>query len=268
MTDELPTFHIVDGGYITHVFGMTGWGQANWPPLFLRDSIVMMDSKEKTIREEQYPKYKGERRKRRKDNPYLHETWKRVRSFREIIHDDPRLTLSQVPGLEADDLVVLAAWKFKSCNVLGIDKDLLQASRYMRMYNYHGERITRASFQHRLAKTLQSNPLYSRHIPMVLSILGDKSDSVPRLLAPRDLGTLWRMLWDSGTPDWDAAYNKWGKLLLRNLSLVLLPHPSVFNLKRKEMFDIVRAGEWRPKLLSQLVPYIREEVDKWTLSKS
>lgn len=267
MTEKkLPNFQLVDGGYITWVYGQTQWGQMAWPPPFLKDTIIMMDSKEKTIREEQSPGYKGERKEKRKGDPYLYESWKRVATFRETIKDDPRVDLVNVPGLEADDLLVLAAWKAKKKpNLLGVDKDLLQAGRYIRMYDYHGERITRTRFQRRLAKTLQSRKLLSSHIPMVLAILGDKSDSVPRLLPPRELWLLWRMLWDDVYPDWDAAYKEFGRSLLHNLSLIILPHPSCMGLNPKDTFEIVRNREWGPKLLSQLRPYLVKEMKTWEL---
>lgn len=264
---KLPKFDIIDGGYLTYVFGLTAWGQASWPPSYAQGPLIMMDGPEKTIREIQFPPYKSARRAKRAADPNYKKAHERVSLFRKAIEEDPRIRIIRVPGLEADDLVILGAWATKKKSlVLGIDKDLLQASPYLKMYDHHGEQITRKRFQARLAKALQGKKLRGKHIPMILSILGDKSDSVPRLLDKRELWLLWRLLWEKSQPDWHTAYKKFGADLLLNLYTVILPHPSCFDLNKASVFDLVSNGNWNPKtLMPKLLPVYKEMVKSWSI---
>ncbi|MEK0324230.1 MAG: hypothetical protein QQN63_00870 [Nitrosopumilus sp.] len=265
----MKKIHIVDGGYLTYLYGVSGWASEHWPPTFIRDALFMMDDKD-NVRYDLMPDYKGERKARRAANPDQRRSHDKVESFREIIRGDPRINVVQVSGLEADDLVVLAAWAFRrrkdiKARVLGVDKDLLQGARHLYLYDHNGKRKRISNFQRRLGKTLQSPQIKAAHIPMVLAILGDKSDSIPRLLPPRQLGTLWRLLFDNdGKPDWTAAYRMFGEAFLLNLYTCILPHPSIFGFNPLESFRTLSKGSWSPALLNDISsPSLRKEVRSW-----
>lgn len=265
----VPRFNIVDGGYLTYVYSRM-WAQVAWPPDYIRDALVMMDDF-KTIRERIDPSYKSARREKRANNPNLYRDHQRVTRFRETVRDDPRMTFVKVNGLEADDLVVLGNWVWRQQlrrkpKVLGVDKDLLQ-TRGIKLYDHKGQRIKLQRFQKSLPKTLQSNSLIASQIPLVLSILGDKSDSIPRLLPSRDLGWLWRVLWDKNTTGWKEANRRFNRAFRQNLYATILPHPTCFGLSEMETFNLVAANNWKPKiLLPQLLPALQEEVESWPIA--
>lgn len=266
---SLPEFHIVDGGYLSWVFGQK-WAQTAWPPDYIRSAVTMMDRREPTFREERDPSYKQNRRDKRKKDAFLAKETSRIHIFRETMEEDPRVLTISYPGLEADDLVVLGAWLMArragvKANILGQDKDLLQAGKSLRLYNHRGERVTLGRFQSRLPKALQTSPFKFRHVPLCLAIMGDKSDNIPRLVPPRQLWTARDILFETG---YEGARKEFKDKFLHNLHQVILPDPECFGFSPGKVYELVRENLWGPSLLKELRPWIKKEVKSWPIGRN
>lgn len=219
---NLPITHLVDGGYLTWTHGAIGI--KSWVPVrsqysMSQGALILMDS-HTSHRKEFYPGYKAHRQEQRKGREEVHE---RVLAFQEYIREDPSLRKMEFPGLEADDLVAILVNRYH-LPVTGADKDLLQIPG-IELSHLTGEAVTEANFAKRLPKKIA--PLVTRqNVLLILTVLGDRSDDIPRLLPKGQLNTLAGIL-RSERP-WEAVYDLWGESALRNLSLAVLPAPWCF----------------------------------------
>lgn len=266
---KVSQIDVADGGYLTWLYGSSTNRMQAWPPDFLRSAIIFMDS-DVNNRRLRSPHYKQDRIDRRDTNERSYETWRLVKDFQKIIVEDPRLKFISVQGCEADDLVALAAWKFgdptEPLRVFGQDKDLLQIGSYFDLVNKDGEAVTLEHFHEGLPKGLQKDgPLESWHIPLVLSLLGDKSDSVPRFLprGPSGLAQLAELLWRTERPH--EAFSRDFPEAIGNLYDVLLPDPALLGLSIDETVQVLKEGRWTPALLSRLNPSLKRRVKRWKL---
>lgn len=236
---------LVDGGYLTWAYG--GMGSKSWPSvrhLYSKKSgsLICMDS-QVSARKEFYPLYKSHRKERRLEREAIFE---KVKHFQAYVREDPSLWKFEVLGLEADDLVGVLGG---SIPVIGGDKDLLQIPG-INLSRITGEVLTCASFMGKQAKTLmavaQNTPM---EILLVLSLLGDKSDDIPRLIPAGGLNTLAMILRDKNP--WRVARSLYGDDLLRNLYLAILPGPWCYDPtpSPEELFDLLVADQLKYQVL-------------------
>ena len=265
---ETEPVDIGDGGYLSWLYGSSTARMGNWPPPFLRGATIMMDSRVELRRKARSPHYKAKRSARRKESVEAQAKWQMVHDFADLIEEDPRFDFLRVDGLEADDLVALWAWKFGTENrvkVFAIDKDFLQLDPYLELVKMGGDEVSLGTYIEGLQKRLHGyGPLKPEHIPMILSLLGDSADSIPRLLARGVVGLdfLAHVLWGTDKP-WTEIDREYPDAAA-NLYDVILPEPEVFGLDVNQVFKIVRDGQWHDGLLKKLMPPYKRMVQGWT----
>lgn len=263
---------LADGGYLTWLYGSSPHRMMGWPPEFVSTSVIAMDS-QFSNRQERSPHYKSARLQRREENDSDQETWVLVKSFQKSVREDPRLSLIEIRGCEADDLIGLAAWKFgdpsEPLSVFGTDKDLLQIGPYFSLTNREGESLSLERWHEGLPKALQSpnEVLEPWMIPILLSLLGDSSDSIPRV-AERGLTGLRKVghiLWGTDDPwgEFDRIYPE----AQQNLYDTLLPDPFLFGIEPEELTEVLKGDLWNPQMLRRLTPRLRRQVHSWTLRR-
>lgn len=158
---------------------------------------------------------------------------------------DPFLRLWSYPGLEADDLVALLAWRHGAINLLGVDKDLLQlGTSIASMERVDGRTVTMEDWAKKLPKALSDVPITPDFVLFYLALMGDKSDSVQRLIPNYSLHEF-RMLCHEKYR-WTRAYWEYGADFLNNLYVVALPYPEIFGLSPMDLLDAVQQKEYRP----------------------
>lgn len=254
---------VADGGYLSWVYGTRDHPEGAWRtarPLLTRHAktILALDFAGAKWREDVMPGYKQRRRDNRDTNQHLADNKRLVDGFvTEHWLDDDGLEMVTIPGLEADDIVALtAAWFDEAIPVIGIDKDFLQLPD-LQVYKHNGYRMTLADFARRLPGRIGHLVQKPSDVLVCLVLLGDKSDSVPRIL-PK--GSRWL--------DWMAsimlepdplriAAAKLGQTAVaNNVYVTILPCPYVLKPQPDpiEVLDLVISGEWWERV---------SEVGKW-----
>lgn len=265
---------VADGGYLSWLYGSSTSRHAAWPPHFVgRKPVILMDSRGPLFRKLRSPHYKSGREVRRDENPLAYNRKNLVMEFRNLVEEeDGRFTFARIEGLEADDLVALAAWKFGSkthpLRVMGIDKDFLQLP--VQIIDKDGQRVELSKFQYRLPKALQE-PVLTQGWQLLISLalLGDKSDSVPRVLAPRTGLSFLANLWDmTQNRAFLTAFDHYGVPFLNNLYDVILPDPHILGMDRGDVFSALTTtnSRWDARLYHQIKKSIDLEVSSWNLS--
>lgn len=267
---------LADGGYLSWLYGSSELRHQAWPPKFYgRKPLVVMDSKSILYRRQRSPHYKLDREVKRADDTKMEHRTRLVREFRDLVEEeDGRFRFVRIEGLEADDLVALATWRYGSrkrpVRLMGIDKDFLQLE-HLRIQDKDNVEVDFQRFQGRLPKTCQ-DVIINRcwMIPLTLALMGDKSDGVPRILAPRAAGlnfitNLWTL---DPAEAFVKAYDAYGDDFQRNLYDVALPDPHILNLNSDELLEAFVTGWWGPKLWDSVWSEIQQEVDSWNLKPS
>jgi len=267
---------LADGGYLSWLYGSSELRHQAWPPKFLGPKpLVVMDSRSQLYRRQRSPHYKLNRELKRSDDTKMRDRTQLVHEFRELVEEeDGRFRFVRIEGLEADDLVALAAWRYGSrkrpVRLMGIDKDFLQVSSLL-ISDKDNEQVTFERFQARLPLACQQ-PVISEpwQIPLTLALFGDNSDGVPRILAPRApglnfLASLWAM---DPAEAYVTAYDHYGDDFQRNLYDVALPDPHILNLSSDECLEAFVTGWWGPQLWDSVWSEIQQEVDSWKLLPS
>ena len=263
LRDGLEHVQVVDGGYLAWKYGSSIERMYSWPPPWLLGATIMMDSRESN-RRDRFPAYKSARISRREIDDYAKRIHRMVAEFQAMIKKDERFNFVEVPGAEADDLVALAAWGYgadEPVRVLGKDKDLLQLGSYFTLLDGSGVEVTLENYYDTLPKTLQkAGSLEAWQIPLILAILGDKSDSIPRLCPPGIPGLTWmrELIW-GGNP-W--SYLRQTPEAAQNFYNVILPDPHMLGLGIEETVELAAAGKWNHKLLPKRVV---KWMKKWNL---
>lgn len=261
-------FDLVDGGYLTWLYGSKPFARGNWPPQSVRGAILALDCLEKTFRAQRDESYKANRLIKRVDNPDAYATWQRIRELRRDVVEDPRLNCIRIPGLEADDLIALVAWKFfkqKPLELLAQDKDLLQI-RGLKITDNQGNAVDLPRFSARLPKAITRRPLDRMKIPLILALLGDKSDNIPRLVDRGDLWILNRILsHDKTQTRFEDAYDEYGSKFLKNLYAVVLPDPSIFGYNEGDVLELLSNKKWGYPLLADLKPEYHQYMNDWRM---
>jgi hypothetical protein len=244
----------VDGGYISWTYGCREGTQDEWETARAwysrRNGHVILLDHSFSYRQELDEHYKSRRQERREADPEKLATRARVHEFvQNTIKTDSLLTCLEWPGLEADDLVALAAMTRKSSgpiNVVGVDKDLLQLPmHFLKLRKINDERVTIDNFVRRLPQAIKPYVRRGRDLLLCLVLLGDKSDSVVRLLPPRDFKPLIQLLHEPRP--FGLACQWFGDFeVKRNTYLTVLPGPWVFQ-PTPSPDDVVRMlddGSW------------------------
>jgi hypothetical protein len=203
--------------------GLKAWHPMRQHFLGKTGTLICFEDNSTSLRKQFYPLYKSHRveRKLRRPRP-SHE---KVRVFQDIMREDASLNLVEFPGLEADDLIALLAPKYQ-LPIIATDKDLLQIPG-VQINKLDGMPLEIANFARRLPKYVQPWVKTPEDILLTLTLMGDKSDDIPRLVRPRELAVMVHLL---GTKNrWEIAYDMFKGDLLRNLYLAVLPAPWCFN---------------------------------------
>lgn len=245
---------LVDGGYLMWTYGpdlfkRRGWQSAKWDYATDQGVVLILDGGS-GYRREFYPDYKSGRREKYVDDEGRQEKKASVMEFvNKILEPDPTLTVVRYTGLEADDII--AAWTVRHdghLKVIGRDKDLIQlGKRNIKLKTHQGEHITVAKFAKSLPKTVKPHVQHAQDVLLCLACLGDKSDSIPRLV-PAGLPSLKRfaLILQDDDP-WGKALTEYGLDLLRNLYLSVLPGPWVFK-KVPSPTEVFRYIRRRPEM--------------------
>ena len=267
---------VADGGYLSWLYGSSVLRHQAWPPRFTgKKPLIVMDSRSTLLRKIRTPGYKSARDEKRASSVQTQERTQLVRDFRELVEaEDGRFRFVRIEGLEADDLVALAAWAYgttvRPVKVMGIDKDFMQLMPFIRLADKDGQTVTYQKFQSRLPLALQTEPFTTPlHVILTLSLMGDKSDSIPRVLPLRNVGLnlLKDLLFKDSYPA-DRAAKEFGDPFLENLANVLLPDPEILGLVPGALPDLVDSWLWGPRLWKRVRKDIRKEVESWNLSPS
>jgi len=266
---------LADGGYLSWLYGSAEIRHAAWPPKFVGEKpIIVMDSRSILNRKRRNPGYKAGREQKRDNDPNWKDRTAMVHHFREMVEEeDGRFRFVRIEGLEADDLVALGVWSLqgKTLDVMGIDKDFLQLDRGIRLIDKDNIAVDYERFQKRLPLALQSPRIkHGWQILITLALMGDKSDSIPRILAARTPGLsfMQALLLDQPRRAFLQAYSEYGQKFLANLYDVILPDPEVLGFTPGDVFDALTSKSWGPHLFSRVLPQYRKEVDTWKLSPS
>ena len=235
---------LVDGGWLVFAYGLVGlksWVTTRRSYTMGSGALILMDSRE-SARREFFPDYKSHRKSRHNQNPEKAEA---IRSFKELLNEDPSLRKIEATGLEADDLVAIFITEGYDLPVRGRDKDLLSIPGIQLSDN--GGDITLHHYSHKLQKRLAPLIKTPDDVLFSLVLLGDSSDDIPRLLPPRamDLGA---QLLSLKNP-WPTALKLFGEKLLTNLYLAVLPGPFCYDPQPtpQEVYDLVSTGQWPPR---------------------
>lgn len=244
----IPIKFLIDGGYVSFVYASSSWGINSWITARSKYSasagaLIMMDDRN-SLRKDFYPEYKAQRAERAAMDPKKLEVIERVRAFRtEVLEEDPTLRTFKVNGLEADDLVALAlAMQVMppSCRVIGKDKDLLQLpTALMSLENVQGEPEKIKRYALHQAKKIAPLILHPHQILLLLAIMGDKSDNVPRVLPKYGYDLVLDIFDPKQKKPFSLAARRFGEAFLNTLWLTILPFPSTLEplIKKEELPD-------------------------------
>lgn len=246
--------NLVDGGYISWTYGCREGTQTEWETARAwyahRNGHVILLDHSFSYRQELDETYKSRRAERRSADPEKLATRQRVHDFvQNTIKTDEILRTLEWPGLEADDLVALAAMSRRTAgpiNVVGVDKDLLQLpTTFIKLRKISDERVTIDNYVRRLPQAIRPYVHRGRDLLLCLVLLGDKSDSVVRLLPLRDFKPLIELLHEPRP--FSIACRWFGEFeVRRNVYLTVLPGPWVFQPTPTpaEVITMLDDGSW------------------------
>lgn len=263
---------ISDGGYLSWIYGVDNFGHTNWmagaKKKFSRSNgcLLLVDSR-KSFRKLFYADYKIKRKEKRLDDPEKERKYQNVHRFiDDFILTDPCLATYQSDGLEADDLVSIVVHSQLvplPVRIFGIDKDLLQLPRGTCILEQNqGTRATIEKFAQKQPVALQRLIKQPAHILLTLCLMGDKSDSIPRLIPQYHLDIMQEIL-QSDRP-FNQAYDCFGDEFLRNLYIAILPSPWCFDPVPDpiETLGLLSMGEWNSLPVNkQIVAEISEVIE-------
>lgn len=222
---------VIDGGYLAWVFGSAPgrirlWNNSVKTSFSSWANAVIIMEGGTLFRNEYFPDYKLHRKEIVKKDPASRARRIRVGKFIKTMEQDPILETIKFPGLEADDII--AAWavlnwekRHLPLNLTAIDKDYLQLEPLVSISKTDFSIVSFGGWLLRQQKTLQPFLSQPWHVIMMLALMGDTSDNVPRLVEAYKLDHVIQIL-ESVNP-WDAALKKYGEDFIRNLYLTVLP---------------------------------------------
>jgi len=243
---------IVDFGYLSWTFGSQtkrwmGWETAKFQYSKRQNCTLIFDGG-KLDRRKYFPDYKIRRREKRDTDPEQKQRRENVIKFaNEIVKPDANMQWVQYPGLEADDIVAAYCLMYYQetglpLEVIGTDKDLVQMGKMIKLLKHDGEWVTISNFRSSLQKTVQPFVTDPEDILLLLTLLGDNSDSIPRIAKKGipGLKVVARLLQEKNP--WDKLETFYPlDLVKRNLYLTILPGPWTYDHipTSDEVFDMV-----------------------------
>lgn len=220
---------IVDGGFISWVYGSSAFGISSWHSvrsLYTQPGVFMAMDSDDSFRRDYFAAYKG-RRIEKKMQPEMKAKVDMVAAFRNCLLEDAGIRKIQISGLEADDIIAILSILSPGIVVEGIDKDLRQLD--INIHTHRGDR-PRLKFPKGIVKLIQRGML---DIGVALSLLGDRSDSIPRVAYAREVTNLSALI--GRITCIDAELN-FGPDFKRNTMLALLPSPYCLAKKWRESY--------------------------------
>lgn len=248
------TIDIIDGGYITWVHGVSpggDWGGWSTYRFEYIGHLIAFDD-DTLWRRDVYPGYKGRRAERFKEDPIYAAKRLRVREFRELLDEDPQLCTVRLKKMEADDLMAVAYMLHPKGRVVSLDKDMFQVpGMKAAMVSVKSVGVQARAEEHPRFPKYVGNPRQGFEYCLIQSLLGDKSDSVPRIL-PSHSGQAKRIFAEIRTSrnPLNEAYKRFGDEFLRNLKVILIPGPPLLknssSLLRspRVLFETVLSGDY------------------------
>lgn len=238
---EREAHSVIDMGYLVYNFvnSQKYWRDIQYLYSASQGYILASEgTKEFNIRKNIFPEYKGNRKENR--NQDLH---RRAKIFWQEITSNDIFDIRTIDGLEGDDICAMLALKY-GYTIVSQDKDFLQIPNVI-VEKLDGSQVVIK--QSKFPKALQHINFTYRDYLLYLAIDGDKADNVPQLRAKGRAGLEELVKVLEADDSWNLAHAMYGDDLLRNLMLVVLPNPAIFswlNLKKEELFDLVREDEY------------------------
>jgi len=216
---------IVDFGYLSFLLAANFYGES-W--LDARDSYrdALLCGESWTLRKEIFPGYKAGRKVKRDGDAEKEATYQRVRDFRDYMRTDNTVHLVEHEGAEADDLVVALSYRFPGIPIIGVDKDLTSSPGvWNRMITHKGEKPN--PIWKKLPKYQANCKIAPWSLYLRQALIGDKSDSIPRLLPSNGAQAIWYDAYNPKQPLRSIMnfYDIYKEDLILNLQLVLIPTP-------------------------------------------
>lgn len=224
--------------------------------------VCLADESKTSVRRDFYLEYKQHRawaKKTPKQQEYAqraYELWKETKA-------NQAFTFLQWNGYEADDL--LAWFGLAGMIVVSLDKDLLQLADQVSIRDMFDN--NRWEKHRRMGPdSYKDIPYTANSILLYLTLYGDATDNVPRLVpkgakAIRHFKTLFMLPnpWTHIEDYIDRA------AILRNLALVVLPHPSLFDISSADVLQLLKDGEWNTFRKSYVQEHIKSTMDYRTI---
>jgi hypothetical protein len=207
--------------------------------------------------------YKSRREEKRARDPELVERSDQVRMFQEEILKEsfPPERQIHIESYEADDLLALMFLKGDIQSIVGIDKDFSQIPGIQMEATGTDEVYGFTEYKSRKVP-LAIQPIDTPScLLLCLTLMGDKSDSIPRILPLRRFDIYWNIR--LAPHPFGTGLKLYGRRFLQNILLTLLPPPVLLLESRVHPIELMRlidTGEyWDPNLFMTLEGVIDEE---------
>ncbi len=244
MTSSSKT--VVDVGYLSYMASVFSTSALNYTSQYIR-ALWVFDMP--SLREQEFPSYKGHRKERLSHDTKRQEMRARVIQLRKEWWSNYSLNRMRADGYEGDDLIASLVIRGDTRWVVGVDKDYAFASALARLKQKEvvfssatEERDPVDSLLSKLPKYLQ--PLWTgdpRDLVLLQCLHGDSSDDVPKLDTWRNLKPLVESLSSLQGPRYPRTYWKILEMypaLTKQIELILMPHHSLWPCTIDEFFSI------------------------------
>lgn len=219
---------LIDTGYLSFIIAtrkylytqtISRWFPASW----------VLESR--SARYDEYPAYKYARLEKRAKNPEKLRVYEQAEEIRGLIAKEESLTRVVSEGGEADDTIAALAYLSTPDLVIGVDKDysILELTLHLQFADYSGNSTSP------LERFVKKLPLWmSRVLKSALTrenlwithaLIGDDSDSIPRIIYRGDSAVYERIMHEKETErKIELATKVYGEAVLLNLGLVSVPY--------------------------------------------
>lgn len=222
----------VDTGYVGWAYGSDIDRQLAWSENLISydwyraNCLVFVHDGDNNLRVAFDSHYKSRRHDLREHDQSWLERSQRVKAFQKnVLQKEPFAYHVRVDGLEADDIIATLGVTFgKDLRVIGTDKDLLQ--NVTTLERLDGTLVTIDRYAKKLPKACMPFVKTPEDMALSLALMGDDSDSVVRLIPPRQLQHFAEIMSLEDKEERVAlALSKFGEAFTRNYYLVGLPGP-------------------------------------------
>lgn len=224
------TLLLVDGGAFAWTYGVKPWEAWYQIRSSYKNALICWDSTN-SWRKDLLSHYKERRANRRAIDPLVQEKRAQVERFKAMVRSDRDIKGCYLDRFEADDLVAIhylhAVEEGRVVRVHGVDKDLLQVpGLHATLHHFDGSpKEVALSELPRRAPKYWPGTRTERDLLLAQLLFGDRSDSIPRVLAQRDALTAQRAHKQENPFMW--AYGQWGKVVIESLMLLVMPSPAL-----------------------------------------